>query len=169
MAKKHGKKAGRKRSRRRGLRGELSAQGSHYGERMNRLDAEREAAGWVSMTSAPSPARVAASETRAENRGCKAPKGKVCVDASVAKRGKVLREGCKKGRVKGTYICTEKALSAHAAGKFRRRAHKAGKGVRTASWKSAVNKLTGQFKPGCAYSFRLRQPICKTKKTKRAA
>lgn len=155
---KNGRKSGKRRSRR-GLRGELTSQGSHFAERMSRLDAEREAAGWESM----SPAKVAKSEAKAENRGCRAPKGKVCVGADVAKIGKRLRKGCRP-RGKGNYVCTESALKMHAAGRKVVAGRRAGKGLKVVSWKRAVNKSNGLFNKGCHYSFRLKRPVCKSKR-----
>lgn len=140
-----------------------------FEERMNRLDAEREAAGWTAMQPAPTPAQVEKSKDKAADKGCKAPKGKVCVDASVGRVGKNVRRGCKKSRsTPGTYVCTQAAVKAHASGKNVRAGKYAGKGIHVTSWKRAVNKSNGLFNKGCHYSFRMGRPVCRTK-SKRAA
>ncbi len=109
---------------------------------------------------APSAAKVRKSEAKAERKGCVAPKGRVCVDKSVARIKNKLRDGCRASKVAGTYICTENAVKAHGAGKNRVAGKKAGAGFKFASWKEAIDKQSGKFKAGCMYSFSKRRPIC---------
>jgi hypothetical protein len=131
-------------------------------------DAESMLASYQAMLS---PAKLAKSEAKAESKGCVAPKGKVCVDASVGRVKNKVRAGCKKSRsTPGAYICTESAVKAHAAGKHRVLGHRTKhKGYRFASWKEAINKSNGIFKPGCHFDLGRHRPVCKKKSHKRAA
>lgn len=170
----------RSRSRRRSLRGlgdydsanaRLLRKESHTS--CERQNMQRVAVGLSPRPCAPTPseAKLTASENRAESKGCKAPKGKVCVDASVGRVKNKVRAGCKKSRsTPGTYICTEAAVKAHASGRVHVRGHRTKhKGYRFASWKEAINKSNGLFKPGCHMDLGRHRPVCKKASRKRAA
>lgn len=118
------------------------------------LTAEQAAAHPVSA------AKKARSKKAAANKGCKAPKGRVCVGADVAKVGRVMRRGCKPTKIKGTYVCTQNALKMKAAGKHLKAATHAPKGYKYVSWKKAQHK-SGALKRGCRVFHG--RPVCSKK------
>ena len=81
--------------------------------------------------------------------------------AKVGRIGTRRRDGCKPhSRLKGIYVCTEKAVAMQAAGKNRIEGRKAPKGHRFVSMKQAINPLSKRFKTGC-YWFK-NAPVCKS-------
>lgn len=114
----------------------------------HRNNTMRVSAGLSPRPCGPTPAAVKASKKRAKAEGCKAPKGRVCVDKTVAKIGTSLRKGCKKSKVPGAYTCTPNALKQKDAGKNVKASKRAPSGFKYVTFRAGTT-ADGTTKRGC--------------------